>query len=97
MDIHLKIGEDFFVWDADKEKRNLSKHGIRFEEAAAVFGDPSFVIVDASRNHEARDAAIGFDLSGRLLFVVHIEVEAAVIRIISARRADPAEERIYAL
>jgi hypothetical protein len=38
-----------------------------------VFGDPLFILVDASRIEEARDAAIGFDLAGRLLFVMHID------------------------
>jgi len=44
----------------------------------------------------ARDAAIGFDASARLLFVVHAEIEASHIRIISARRAEPHEEARYA-
>jgi uncharacterized DUF497 family protein len=39
---------------------------------------------------------IGFDSSGRLLYVVHIEFEADCIRIISARRAGPEEEKRYA-
>lgn len=69
---------------------------MRFEEAATVFADPLFVLVDASRNDEAREAAIGFDANARLLYVVHIEVADICIRIISARRAEPDEERIYA-
>jgi hypothetical protein len=77
-------------------RRNLAKHGISFEEAATVFADPLFILVDASRNEEARDAVIGFDSSGRLLYVVHIEFEADCIRIISARRAGPEEEKRYA-
>ena len=44
----------------------------------------------------ARDAAIGFDIQGRLLFVVHIEIEATCIRIITARRAELIEEVLYA-
>ena len=53
-------------------------------------------MVQASRNDEAREAAIGFDAMGRLLYVVHVEIEDAAIRIISARRADPLEENHYA-
>jgi uncharacterized protein len=60
-----------------------------------VFADPAFVLVTASRNDEAREAVIGFDTAGRLLYVVHIEFEAAYIRIISARRAESQEEQIY--
>ncbi|MBV5299761.1 MAG: BrnT family toxin [Rhodoferax sp.] len=95
VDIHFNLNSESFVWDAAKAQKNLRKHGVRFEEAAAVFADPAFVLVQASRNDEAREAAIGFDVTGRLLYVVHIEVDAAFIRIISARRADPEEEQIY--
>jgi uncharacterized protein len=95
MDIYFSLGGDTFVWNAAKAKGNLSKHGVRFEEAASVFADPFFVLMDASRNEEARDAAIGFDAAGRLLFVVHIELDGVCIRIISARRATPGEEESY--
>lgn len=97
MDQHHRIGGNDFVWDADKAAANLRKHGIRFEDAATVFMDPLFVFTDASRNDEARDAVIGFDQSGRLLFVVHIELEEdECIRLISARAAEPDEEALYA-
>ena len=96
MDITLDLGGDSFVWDSAKAEKNLLKHGVRFAEAATVFADPLFVLVDASRNDEIRDAAIGFDASGRLLYVVHIEFEGTCIRIISARRAEPEEEKNYA-
>lgn len=95
MDIHFTLNGESFVWNAAKAQTNLRKHGVRFEEAAAVFADPAFVLVQASRNDEAREAAIGFDAVGRLLYVVHIEVEAVFIRIISARRAELKEEQIY--
>ena len=84
------------MWDAAKASKNLRKHGVSFEEAATVFFDPLFVLIDASRREESRTAAIGFDGVGRLLFVVHIEIEEICIRIISARRAEPAEELTYA-
>ena len=97
MEVQFECNGDSFVWNADKAQQNWRKHGVRFEEAATVFADPLFVLVDATRNDEARDAAIGFGSSGRLLYVVHIEIEGTCIRIISARRADPHEESEYAL
>ena len=96
MDIQFQLNGDQFVWDAEKADKNWHKHGVRFEEAASVFEDPMFVLVDASRNNESRDAAIGFDAIGRLLYVVHIEFEESYIRLISARRAEPDEEDKYA-
>ena len=97
MDARFESNGDSFVWNADKALANWRKHGVRFEEATTVFADPLFVLVNASRNDEARDAAIGFGASGRLLYVVHIEIEGSCIRIISARRAEPHEESQYAL
>jgi uncharacterized DUF497 family protein len=79
-----------------KAEKNWRKHGVRFEEAATVFFDPLFVLMDASRKEEARHAAIGFDATGRLLYVVHVELDGAFIRIVSARRAEPEEETRYA-
>jgi uncharacterized DUF497 family protein len=96
MDGRHHIGGSDFVWDADKADANWQKHRIRFEDAASVFADPLFVVVDASRNDEARDAVIGFDRIGRLLYVVHIEFEGDCIRIISARPTEPNEEALYA-
>lgn len=96
MDVHFDLGGSTFVWNATKAKSNLRKHGVRFEDAATVFDDPLFVVIDASRHGESRDAAIGFDATGRLLLVVHVEVDDAYIRIISARRAEACDERRYA-
>ena len=58
-----------------------------------MFFDPFFRLVDASRNDEAREAAIGYDAVGRLLFVVHAEFEDEYIRRISARKATPQERK----
>lgn len=52
-------------------------------------------MVDASQNFEQRQAVIGYDNFGKMLFVVHIEVEDDVIRIISARVAEKQEIKNY--
>ena len=93
VDIRFELNGLLFVCNEDKAKRNLQKHDISFEEAAEVFFDPFFRLVDASRNDEARDAAIGCDARNRLLYVVHIELESEFIRIISARKATREEIR----
>ena len=87
MDVHFTVNGLLCVWDESKAKRNRQKHGISFEEACEVFFDPFFRLVDASRNDEARDAVIGCDARGQLLYVVHIEFEGEAVRIISARKA----------
>ena len=35
-----------FDWDEEKATANLKKHGISFEEAKTVFGDPFSVTID---------------------------------------------------
>ena len=80
---------------ATEKRRSVTgkKHCVSFEESAEVFFDPYFRLIDASRNDEARDAAIGRDARSRLLYVVHIEIEDDFIRIISARKATREEIR----
>ena len=95
VDIRFELNGLLCVWDDSKAKRNQQKHGVNFEAACEVFFDPFFCLVEASRNEEARDAAIGCDTHGRLLYVLHIEFESETIRIISARRATREEIKHY--
>jgi hypothetical protein len=94
MNVRYDLNGTTFVWDDEKARVNVIEHdGITFEQSAEVFFDPLFRLVDASRNSEVRDAIIGYDSKGRLLFVVHIEFEGEFIRIISARKATPQERK----
>ena len=73
----------------------INHDGVRFQQAAEVFFDPLLVVVDASRNDEARDAVIGLDRRWNLLYVVFIERENDIIRVISARKATRREWEFY--
>ena len=96
MDIHFERNGITFVWNSKKAIINKNKHdGITFEQATQAFFDPFFKLVDAQRNDESRDAVLGYDKQGRLLFVVHIEIENEIIRIISARKATSTERNEY--
>lgn len=35
-----------FDWDVKKAVSNVAKHGVTFEEASTVFGDPLAVVFD---------------------------------------------------
>lgn len=79
-----------FEWDINKAALNIKNHGVSFEEAAEVFYDPSAVYgFDFEHSEtEERFYVIGFS-SRRLLFVIYAEkIEANVIRIITARKAE---------
>ena len=85
-----------FEWDEAKAKSNLAKHGVSFEEASTVFGDPlSLTIPDpAHSQREARLIVLGHSHQRKLLVVVHTE-RGDNIRVISARRASRRERKSY--
>jgi hypothetical protein len=95
MDIEFMRQGIRFVANRDKARNNSRKHGVSFEQAAEVFFDPFLKITDATRQDETRDAVIGYDDTGCLLFVVHRLLENDGIRLISARRATREERRFY--
>lgn len=96
MDIFYTLNGITFVWNEEKAQINFVKHeGVTFQQAAEAFFDPFLVVVDASRNQEARDAVIGLDQKWSLLFVIYIEREDEMIRIISARKATRQEREFY--
>ena len=85
-----------FEWDPAKARRNLSKHGVRFDEAAVVFAAPlARIFADSDHSsREHREIIIGHTALGRLL-VVSFFARDESIRIISARRATRRERRDY--
>ena len=85
-----------FEWDLGKEKINIAKHGITFEEAKTVFSDPKALIEENPYSTPGEDRAviIGISKTLKILFVVHIE-QGEIIRLISARRADKQETKRY--
>jgi uncharacterized protein len=85
-----------FEWDLSKAKANLAKHGVGFEEASTVFGDPlSLTIPDPAHSQvEDRFIILGHSHQAKLLVVVHTE-RGDNIRIISARRASRKERKHY--
>jgi uncharacterized DUF497 family protein len=84
-----------FEWDSAKAAANYAKHGVRFEDAVRVFGDPLALewLDDRHDYGEERYIIIGM-VDGRLLTVVYTE-RSDSIRIISARGAMPYERRSY--
>ena len=96
MDVFFVLNGVTFLWNVEKARINPSNHnGITFQQAVEAFFDPFLVVVDASRNDEERDAVIGLDRRWNLLYVVYIERENDMIRIISARKATRKEREYY--
>lgn len=85
-----------FEWDVIKAARNLRKHGVSFEEASTILGDPlSLTIPDPLHSgEEDRWVTLGTSSRGRRLVVVVTE-RGDRVRIVSARRATRRESRAY--
>ena len=85
-----------FTWDPAKAEQNLLTHGVSFQEATTVFGDPlAGTIPDPDHSvGEERLVTIGQSSAGQLLVVCHVE-QGDTIRIISARRATSHEREDY--
>ena len=87
-------------WDRLKADINLRKHKVSFEVAAAALGDCHQLSQLDTDNHEHRFKTLA-RIEDVILFVVHTEPEferysgILVGRIISARKATPAERRVY--
>ena len=86
-----------FDWDVKKAASNVAKHGVTFEEASTVFGDPLAVIFDDEDHSqdEIREIILGYSFLGRLLLVSFTERDKMVVRIISARKATRRERQDY--
>lgn len=85
-----------FEWDEEKNARNIQRHAIDFDEAKTVFRDLYAITIFDRLHSDSEDRFIDIGLSNRrrLLVVVYTERDA-LIRIISCRKAEPAEQRQY--
>jgi uncharacterized protein len=88
-----------FEWDPRRSRANKAKHGVSFEEARTAFLDEHARVIPDPQHSDEEDRFVLLELSVqlRVLVVCHCYRETdQVIRIISARRADPTERRQYA-
>jgi len=86
-----------FEWDRSKNEKNILKHGIDFRAAVRVFDDPHFIASEDDRHAygEVRYQIIGAVDPHGVLLVVYTERYENTIRIISARKANKKEKRLY--
>ena len=87
-----------FEWDSRKEKANVKKHGISFDEARTSFYDEHALVFHDPDHSEDEDRFILLGTSYKLntLVVCHcFREKETVVRIISARKADRVESQEY--
>ena len=85
-----------FEWDPEKGEVNFQKHGVSFDQASTVFGDPlSLLMPDPDHSaDEERYLVLGMSAHQKLLVVAFAE-RPPNTRLISARRATRAERKRY--
>lgn len=85
-------------WDPVKNSANERKHGISFEQAITVFDDP-FALIAPDPKHstplEKREWIIGEADPGVLVVIFTLRQPRDTYRIISARRANRRERKLY--
>ena len=83
-----------YEWDDDKSEANLRKHGVAFTEVERFDWATSIEREDDRIDYgERRYVALGF--VERVLHVLVFTERGATIRVISRRRATPAERSAY--
>ena len=94
----IELNGKIFDWDADKNIKNIEKHGVSFKMAASSFFDPDAITFDDEWHSQSEDRfiLIGLNKYDKLLTVSHCYRDKDyIIRIISARKANKEEQDIY--
>ena len=83
------------TWDAKKNRSNLSRHGVGFEDAVRIFDGPTLEMVDDRYEYgEVRMYAIGI-ADGIEIAVIYTDLSSGERRIISAWRAERHERKAH--
>jgi uncharacterized DUF497 family protein len=84
-----------YTWNDAKSRLNIRKHGIDFVDVPSMFQHPMVTFLDQRKDYgEERWIGIGI-LKTILAVVVFSEPGENTIRIISARKANHYENKIY--
>ena len=95
---NVVVDQLFFEWDPAKAAANRRKHGVSFDEAQTSFADERALLIHDPDHSDDEDrfVLLGLSSSLRTLVVSHCYRSGGdVVRIMSARRADRREQRLY--
>ena len=84
-----------YSWDETKNRSNIRRHRIAFEDAVSIFEGATVERIDDRFNYgEIRVYAIGL-VNGLEITVIYTDKDDDTRHIISAWRAEPHERRYY--
>lgn len=89
------MADENFHWDDAKAAANYIKHGVPFEAARGVFKDPFAIEQMDDRKDYGEDRFILIGMAANRLLVVVYTMRGEAVRVISARGAEPYEQREY--
>jgi uncharacterized DUF497 family protein len=83
------------TYDPKKNARNIAKRGLSFDRVHEFGFDTATILEDDRADYgETRWRAFGL-LDGRMHALVYVEIDENVIRVISLRRANKHEVKLY--
>jgi len=90
-----------FEWDLSKDRINVKKHGLSFEDILSVFQDPN-ILTQYDEQHSSLEEeqwlSLGSTKHGLVCVVISTDRSTSqqqVLRLISARKADAQEQIEY--
>lgn len=85
-----------FEWDPKKSKSNQEKHGISFDIAPSIFEGFHITVKDLRKDYgENRYCTMGFLINTKRIAIVAHTQRTGKIRIISMRKANKREQKIF--
>jgi uncharacterized protein len=83
-----------YEWNEAKNRANLSKHGLSFEDANIVFSGPCVTFEDTRYDYDEKRFVTLGPLAGRVVVIAHTSRDENT-RVISMRKANSREQEIY--
>jgi len=83
-----------FEWDANKNKTNIRAHGIDFCDTHLIFTNPMLIKMDTRKDYGEK-RLVGLGLLYEAAVVIVFTKRGDKIRVISIRRANRNERKIY--
>jgi hypothetical protein len=83
-----------YEWNEAKNRANISKHGLSFEDANIVFSGPCVTFEDMRRDYDEKRFITLGSLARRVVVIAHTSRNENT-RIISMRKANRREQEIY--
>lgn len=85
-----------YEWDEAKNRSNAIKHGLDFADAEGLLSGPRVTFVDDRFDYGDKRLITLGQLAGRVVVIAHAPRGDDITRIISMRKGNRREQKIYA-